>query len=1113
MSTGQIVIKLELDDKNFKGTISGAEGDVRRFERAVRSSSDAIEKDERHHKTWARTLRDSVIVLGLARHAIENVSAVLFTLPTAVIRANAELERMTALMVGLSTETGGFAEAQLDAKKNVEFLFEAAKRAPFEIGALTDAFVKMKAVGLDPLGGMFQGLVDSVAKFGGTTEQLKRASIAIQQMAGKGVISMEELRQQLGEAVPDAIQIMARSMGVSMGELVEKVSTGTVEAKNALAAMARQMNIENAGAALRMSETWDGLMNRLKTSITLAAKEIGDAGFFDAVKGQLSVIVNDTLQDPRFMQFMKDVGESMAAVTEGAVTLIGVMYEYREVIGFVTTAFISYLAVATAMKHWDKLIDAKKALKAGLVAVGTEIVGVRNEYRRASKEAQLYNYAITQVEGNLKRKNATLITLQTTMSRVTTATKGLIAAVGGWSTVALVGVPLMIAGLDALRDKTASLARDIDVNRPEFITAEQIQVIDDAIAKYDQLAAEIKEVEELQAKVSPDSPLAQNLSVKKMTKEQQQQELADIAEHGENRQKALQAQIIAEQSLIENTVKSFSRGAEVLVAAELRQALNEYKSGLQELIDNQDEMTKEGFVQARKDQETRLAEAIKAQFDSLIAQEQAELEKQSKMQGDEAEKQVEIQRLKIEELKRLQAEGLKVFDGSIWEIKTLTDEDAEAELTKLEQFLLSREKMLAKYQARTEEENPYLAEFEAMVELGQFAKSTNEQIEKARETMVELWEARKAWDAQNAETKAFEDSLQRIDELTRQVNTKFEQRANTNPLMRDTIEAEKLKGRLAEVALEIENLNTIDDKAKSDALRRLAELGDQVEANARQATMEQMKATTDSINTQLLPNMERIEAQYDDLIQKAYQWRMEQGELSTEELEAFNAYLAAINAKMADEMKTPMDELMEQWSDNTAQMQNLWTNTMESFVDTLTNGLMEGKLELNSFVEEFARMVIKMQLQKAAAGIVSGLGSFLGGGTPAPTPAPYTGAYGFANGGIMTSKGAMALKTYSNGGIANSPQLALYGEGRQPEAYVPLPDGRTIPVTMETKGQGRGAAGMPVTVNMINESGQPMEAENRGARFDGEQFVLDVVLKGLNRPGNFRSGVKTALTK
>lgn len=54
----------------------------------------------------------------------------------------------------------------------------------------------------------------------------------------------------------------------------------------------------------------------------------------------------------------------------------------------------------------------------------------------------------------------------------------------------------------------------------------------------------------------------------------------------------------------------------------------------------------------------------------------------------------------------------------------------------------------------------------------------------------------------------------------------------------------------------------------------------------------------------------------------------------------------------------------------------------------------------------------------------------------------------FADGGIMTPGGPLALNTYSAGGIANGPQLALFGEGRMNEAFVPLPDGRSIPVTM-----------------------------------------------------------------
>lgn len=68
------------------------------------------------------------------------------------------------------------------------------------------------------------------------------------------------------------------------------------------------------------------------------------------------------------------------------------------------------------------------------------------------------------------------------------------------------------------------------------------------------------------------------------------------------------------------------------------------------------------------------------------------------------------------------------------------------------------------------------------------------------------------------------------------------------------------------------------------------------------------------------------------------------------------------------------------------------------------------------------------------------------------------GLFGFANGGVMTPTGPLPLRTYSAGGVADSPQLALYGEGGMNEAYVPLPDGRRIPVAMQGSGAANGSS-------------------------------------------------------
>jgi len=75
----------------------------------------------------------------------------------------------------------------------------------------------------------------------------------------------------------------------------------------------------------------------------------------------------------------------------------------------------------------------------------------------------------------------------------------------------------------------------------------------------------------------------------------------------------------------------------------------------------------------------------------------------------------------------------------------------------------------------------------------------------------------------------------------------------------------------------------------------------------------------------------------------------------------------------------------------------------------------------------------------------------------------------FAMGGVMSAGGPLPLKRYASGGVANSPQLALFGEGSMNEAYVPLPDGRSIPVSFKDTPD---TASKPLEITVKNLAGQ-----------------------------------------
>lgn len=120
--------------------------------------------------------------------------------------------------------------------------------------------------------------------------------------------------------------------------------------------------------------------------------------------------------------------------------------------------------------------------------------------------------------------------------------------------------------------------------------------------------------------------------------------------------------------------------------------------------------------------------------------------------------------------------------------------------------------------------------------------------------------------------------------------------------------------------------------------------------------------------------------------------------------------------------------------------------------------------------------------------------------------AAVTSLLGFEKGGVMTSAGSMPLNMYAKGGVANSPQIAMFGEGSRPEAYVPLPDGRSIPVTMQ--GTGGSVNNIGVTVNISKDGtattkmeGGPTEEEKAVMLGKSISAAIKLEIANQQRPG------------
>lgn len=102
----------------------------------------------------------------------------------------------------------------------------------------------------------------------------------------------------------------------------------------------------------------------------------------------------------------------------------------------------------------------------------------------------------------------------------------------------------------------------------------------------------------------------------------------------------------------------------------------------------------------------------------------------------------------------------------------------------------------------------------------------------------------------------------------------------------------------------------------------------------------------------------------------------------------------------------------------------------------------------------------------------------------------HLGFRAFAGGGIMTADGALPLRQYAGGGMATSPQVAVFGEGSTPEAYVPVPSGR-IPVEMRGMPAANNNNQRPVrvTINIMGNADRGTVAALKATSFQQAQAM------------------------
>lgn len=204
-----------------------------------------------------------------------------------------------------------------------------------------------------------------------------------------------------------------------------------------------------------------------------------------------------------------------------------------------------------------------------------------------------------------------------------------------------------------------------------------------------------------------------------------------------------------------------------------------------------------------------------------------------------------------------------------------------------------------------------------------------------------------------------------------------------------------------------------------------------------------------------------------------------------------------------------LKEISDKYSEYGTMMKSFTIDTVKTMEDAWVDFCVNGKFSFESFVTSVLSGLLRMMTQmliiapiaKSLSQAISGIAGAGGG----------FGGFMFellgGGGGMFFKQGAAfshgRVTPFARGDIFNSPTLfpmaggmGLMGEAG-PEAVMPLTRGKDG--KLGVKASGLGEPNIQIVVN--NESGIPMTMESQGMQFDGEKYIVGVVMRNINKFG------------
>lgn len=273
-----------------------------------------------------------------------------------IVDATVKLDTLQRSMTALAgSEEGG--------KSQLSYLRQEAERLGQSFETIADSYKNLFAAGVGAgwsttdIQNVFSSVLEAGTVLGSSKQQIGGALLALEQMISKGKVSMEELRRQLGNALPGAMQIGAKAMGVTSEQFQEMLKNG-LESEMFVKRFAQTLHQEYGQKSVLASKSLRAELERLGNAVFFLQTALLDGENMEGVAEAIREITK-LISSPAFLQGINQIGKLVAFLAKNIKLIVG-------------------LAVIVGLRRiWQQLILLRLELLTTTFAVGSLGAGMQ----------------------------------------------------------------------------------------------------------------------------------------------------------------------------------------------------------------------------------------------------------------------------------------------------------------------------------------------------------------------------------------------------------------------------------------------------------------------------------------------------------------------------------------------------------------------------------------------------------------------------------------------------------------------------------------------------------------------------------------------------------------